>query len=136
MYFVAERMYRMKIKTVLSITAWIAVLLLCVSCGQSTPTADGLKTVTVDVVTLKETVTFTLETEAQTLREALEENDLVEGTESEYGLFVTSVNGVVADEANQEWWCFTKSGESLMTGVDGIQIADGDHYEITLTSGY
>ncbi len=88
------------------------------------------------MVTLKETVTFTLETEAQTLREALEENDLVEGTESEYGLFVTSVNGVVADEANQEWWCFTKSGESLMTGVDGIQIADGDHYEITLTSGY
>ncbi len=29
-----------------------------------------------------------------------------------------TVNGVTADEAKEEWWCFTKDGEDVMTGVD------------------
>ena len=37
---------------------------------------------------------------------------------------------------NQEWWCFTKNGETLMTGVDDTMIADGEHYEATLTVGW
>ncbi len=75
-------------------------------------------------------------TDAEFLRQALEEQDLIEGEESEYGLFVKTVNGVTADDANQEWWCFTKDGEMLMTGVDSTPIADGEHYEITLAVGY
>ena len=33
-------------------------------------------------------------------------------------------------------WCFTKAGEMLMTGVDTTPIADGDHYEIELKTGW
>ncbi|MDR1619221.1 MAG: DUF4430 domain-containing protein [Clostridiales bacterium] len=79
---------------------------------------------------------FTLRTNAGTLREALQEAGLIAGNDTANGLFVTTVNGVAADEGKQEWWRFTKSGEMLLTGVDATVVADGDNYEITLMSGY
>ena len=100
-------------------------------------TVVGDKTITVEVIladgTSKE---HTVNTDAEFLRGALEEKNLVEGDESEYGLFVKTVDGVTANDANQEWWCFTKGGETLFTGVDTTPIADGEHYEITLTVGW
>lgn len=120
----------------------LASLLLCVAllltaCGTQTPDADStVKTITVDVIANGDTATFTIETDAEMLRGALEEQNLIAGDESEYGLFVKTVNGITVNDANQEWWCFTKGGESLMTGVDSTRIADGDRFEITLTIGY
>ena len=79
---------------------------------------------------------FSLATDAEFLRGALEEQKLIEGSDSEYGMFVTAVDGETADNEAQQWWCFTKGGEMLMTGVDTTPIADGEHYEITLTTGW
>ena len=73
---------------------------------------------------------------SQLLAGALEQAALIAGEEGEYGLFVKTVDGVTANDANQEWWCFTKGGETLETGVDSTPIADGDTFEITLTQGY
>lgn len=100
----------------------------------ATSAAD--KTITATVVANGEEEAFTIHTDKEYLRGALESIDLIAGEESEYGLFVTTVNGITADDANQEWWCFTKGGESLNTGVDSTPIADGDAFEITLTVGY
>lgn len=61
---------------------------------------------------------------------------LVAGSESEYGLFVDTIDGYKADSDKQEWWCFTKGGESLMTGVSSTPIKDGDTFEATLTVGW
>ena len=98
---------------------------------------QGGKTITVQVVLLEgESSDFTIQTDEEYLRGALESIDLIEGSESEYGLFVTTVNGVTVDDSKQQWWCFTQDGEMLMTGVDTTPIADGDHFEITLTEGY
>ena len=63
------------------------------------------------------------------LRGALEQEGLISGDESEYGLYVTTVDGETADSNLNQWWCFTKDGEMLMTGVDDTMIADGEHYE-------
>ena len=79
---------------------------------------------------------FVITTAALNLREALEQENLVQGDESEYGLFVTTVDGEGTDSDKQEWWCFTKGGEMMMTGVDDTLIADGDHYEIVFTVGW
>ena len=99
--------------------------------------AEGDKTITVEVIhgdgTQKD---FTISTDAEFLRGALEQEGLVQGDESEYGLFVTVVDGETADSEQQQWWCFTKGGEMLMTGVDDTPIADGEQYEITLTVGW
>ena len=98
---------------------------------------QGGKTITVQVVMLEgEPSDYTIQTDEEYLRGALESIDLIEGSESEYGLFVTTVNGVTVDDSKQQWWCFTQDGEMLMTGVDTTPIADGDHFEITLTEGY
>ena len=77
----------------------------------ATSAAD--KTITATVVANGEEEAFTIHTDEEYLRGALESIDLIAGEESEYGLFVTTVNGITADDANQEWWCFTKGGESL-----------------------
>jgi len=100
-------------------------------------TSQGSKTITVEIVHKdKTTKTVKIKTDAEWLRGALEEKSLVAGTESEYGLYVLTVDGETADEAAQEWWCFTKGGEMLNTGVDTTPISDGDKFEITLTVGW
>jgi len=113
----------------------IAAMALCTGCAK-TQTQAGSKTITVDIVTADGTTTKTITTDAEFLRGALEQEKLIAGDESQYGLFVKTVNGVTINEANQEWWCFTKGGEALFSGVDTTPIADGDKFEITLTVGY
>jgi len=106
--------------------------------NQNKPAAQlGDKNITVIVVHGDESrKDFQINTSSENLRGALEEQGLVEGAESEYGLYVLTVDGETADEDAQQWWCFTKGGEMLMTGVDDTMIADGDQYEITLTTGW
>ena len=79
---------------------------------------------------------FAIATDEVTLRGALEQEKLIEGNESEWGLYVLTVDGETADEAQQQWWCLTKDGEMTATGVDDTVIADGEHYEFTLTTGW
>lgn len=79
---------------------------------------------------------YDIKTDAEFLRQALEEKNLITGTESDYGLYVNTVDGVTADEAKQEWWCFTLGGETVNTSVDSTPVKDGDHFEITLTTGW
>lgn len=115
----------------------IAAAVLCVGCKKA-ETQTGSKTITVEIIADgQDTVTKTIKTDAEFLRGALESVEgLIAGEESSYGLFVKTVNGLTADDAKQQWWCFTKGGEELFTGVDSTPIADGDKFEITLKTGY
>lgn len=108
-----------------------AALLSLTSCDK--PKGDDTeKTITVTVTDNegKDTV-FTITTTAPNLREALEQENLIEGEESSYGLYVKVVNGLRADyDLDGAYWSFYKDGELLMTGVDDTVIADGDNYQI------
>lgn len=116
----------------------LACLLAAVLYIQTRPeTAEGTKTIDVVVVHGDGTeAAFQYQTDAEYLGEVLVENELVEGTESAYGLFITTVDGETADDSLQQWWCITRSGEMLSTGADQTPIADGEQYELTLTEGY
>lgn len=93
--------------------------------------------ITVTVVDAQgQSTPLSITTDAPYLRGALDQQKLISGDESAYGLFVKTVNGITADESQQQWWCFTKNGESLTTGVDVTPIADGDAFTVTLTTGY
>lgn len=131
-----------KKRTLVTLIACVAVIALLVlgffgyrmatGKGQS-----GTKSVTVTVCLADGTQTpYVYQTEREYLGEVLADEKLAEGTKGEYGLFITTVAGVTADDAKQQWWCITKSGESVTTGADTIPIADGDQYEITLMEGY
>lgn len=99
---------------------------------------DKLKHITLKVVLEDGSEkTFEAATDGNSLRDALESVEgLVKGDDGPYGLFVTEVDGVVADSSKQQWWCFTRGGETLLTGVEDTAIADGETYEITLKTGY
>lgn len=102
-------------------------------------TAKGAKHVSVEVVLADGTAkTYEYDTDAEYLGTVLaEENKLVEGEKSEFGLYMKTVDGLTADESKQEWWCLTKNGgETVMTGIDSTPVADGDKFELTLTVGY
>ena len=79
---------------------------------------------------------FSLETGEEYLGPALTEAGLVRGSQGEYGLFLETVDGETADQTAQQWWCVTKGGEQVMTGVDTTPIADGEQYELTLMVGW
>ena len=106
------------------------------SYAEDTELGEGAKTLSVEVTAEEKTVTFTLHTDADTLREALEEHGLIAGDESEFGLYVKTVNGMAADyDADGMYWAFYKAGEYLMTGGDTTELAGGEQYELVCTKG-
>lgn len=100
----------------------------------STPVGD--KTVTVKLIYDDVNTTVTIHTNADYLKGALEQEDLIVGSGEGEMFFITAVNGRVADSSKQEWWCITKGGEMWMTGCAATAISDGDTYELTLKTGW
>jgi len=126
-----------KIGIALAVLVALAVILGVVYYFNRPQGTAGDKTIEVAVIFGDGTAqNHTIETAEEFLRGALEQEKMISGEESQYGLYVKTVDGVTADDAKQEWWFFTKDGQMLETGVDTTPIADGDHFEITLTSGY
>lgn len=133
------------IKTALHSVLSVVIVLTCVlglaACGnevqktglwenalytKDTTLGSGKKTVTVEVEAEEDKITFTVKTDAETLGDALLENKLVEGDEGQYGLFVTSVNGIKADySADGSYWAFYIGDEYATTGIDGEKLGDG-----------
>ena len=80
--------------------------------------------------------TFQVTTEKETVGEALEDEGLIAGEIGAYGLYVKTVDGETVDDAKEQWWCLTKGGQQLNTGVDTTPVEDGATYEFTFTEGY
>lgn len=92
------------------------------------------KTVMVTVITDDNSVKFTLNTDKDTLGDALKEYELIEGDNEAYGLYVKKVNGIRADyDSDKAYWAFFKDGSPLEAGVDSTQINSGDSFEIRYT---
>lgn len=79
---------------------------------------------------------FEYDTDETYLAPVLTEEGLVEGTEGQYGLFITTVDGEEADESKEEWWCITEDGEPSSVSASELEIEDGDKFELTMTVGY
>ena len=72
---------------------------------------------------------FEIHTDKETVGEALLELGMIEGDESEYGLYVKTVNGITADyDADGVYWAFYINDEYAPTGVDSTTITEGDRY--------
>ena len=72
---------------------------------------------------------FTINTDKTTVGEALVELNLIAGEESEYGLYVKTVNGVTLDyDKDGMYWAFYVNGEYAQTGVDSTEITAGAEY--------
>ena len=100
-------------------------------------TTEGEKTITVRVEHLQgEPAEYQFSTDAEYLRQALEEQDLIEGEEAEYGIWVHTVDGETADESLQQWWGYNVNGQYSEYGVEFQPVTDGDVYEFVLNEGW
>lgn len=98
---------------------------------------QGSKTITVNIDHLEgEDKTYTIYTDEEYLRGALEQENLIDGTESEYGLYVLTVDGETADETEMQWWGYDVNGTLAEYGVDGQVVTDGDVYDFALNVGW
>ena len=56
---------------------------------------------------------------------------MIEGEESEYGLFIKKVNGIEADfNKDKTYWAFYINDEYAMSGVDTTDITENDTYSL------
>ena len=95
---------------------------------------DGSKTLTVEVTAGEKTVTFTVKTDKKTVGEALIEHNLIAGDNGDYGLYIKTVNGILADySVDQSYWAFYIGEEYASTGVDSTDITDGANYKLVYT---
>ena len=79
---------------------------------------------------------FLINTDKTTVGDALLELDLIAGDESEYGLYVKTVNGVTLDyDKDQMYWAFFVNGEYATSGVDTTDIDENAEYKFEATKG-
>ncbi|MCI6553863.1 MAG: DUF4430 domain-containing protein [Lachnospiraceae bacterium] len=72
---------------------------------------------------------FEIHTDQATVGGALTQLGLLEGEEGPHGLYVKAVNGITADyEKDGVYWAFYINGEYAQSGVDSIEITEGDSY--------
>lgn len=103
---------------------------------EDTTLGSGSKTVIVEVKVDEHLVTFTVKTDKDTVGAALLEHKLIAGEESQYGLFVKTVNGMTLDPKDQNsYWGFYVNGEYAMSGVDSTEIDEGVTYQLAYTKG-
>jgi len=124
-------------KTLFAVAALAVVAALMLGLWYFTrpETQAGDKTVVVEVVHAGgNSREFTCQTDEEYLGPLLLEEKLAEGEQGAYGLFITTVDGETAQDSLRQWWCITKGGERVDTGVDTTPIADGDHFELTMST--
>lgn len=117
-------------KKLLALILAIVTLISLTACGKPAETEGPKVTFTLTIVDAdgNETV-HEIETTKTTVGAALMDKGMLEGEESEYGLYIKSVNGIVADyETTGTYWAFYIDGEYAMTGVDQTDITEGVSY--------
>ena len=124
-----------KFSAVVMLIAVMAITIISCTKEKEDNTTPGEITITVEDINKDgESKEHEIKTTGTTLADALLEAGLVEGTTDEYGLYITTVDGELADySADQSYWAISKDGEYLMTGASSTNIADGEHYELTYT---
>ena len=138
------------------ILALVLALVLALSlCACGAPAADGAvdegAPVVTDGATLGEgdttftlvikqldgsSISATINTDADTVGEALEALGILKGEEGPYGIYIKEVNGVTAVyEEDGTYWGFYIDGEYAMTGADVTPVTAGAEYTFAVEKG-
>ena len=116
-------------KTVAALLVTVMVMGLA-ACGKDAD--DGKMSITVEVKDADGNVSaYTGKTDAENLYDAITdvEGVTLDGYESDYGFYITAVNGITADfETDGAYWSIYVNGEYGAYGVESQPVADGDTY--------
>ena len=113
----------------------LALACLFAACGNKE--AEKKYTITVIVVNDKaEEKTFTVKTDRENLADALLDEKLVSGSDSEWGLVIDTVDGLRADySVDQSWWALYEDDKMSEVGASSLQLKDGGVYKLVYTVG-
>ena len=76
-------------------------------------------------------ITITVKTDEETVGAALQNCGLVEGEDSEYGLYIKTVNGTILDyDKDGMYWSFYVDGAYAVKSADQTEIASGEAFEL------
>ena len=101
---------------------------------EDSEVGQGEKTYYLRIVAEDMDITLTVHTNETKLGKSLRQIDIVAGEESEYGLYIQTVNGVRADyDKDKAYWAIKVDGEMSMVGVDDVDIEEGKTYELAYT---
>ena len=135
-------------KKIISLVLCFVLVLSLAACGGTTETTEFTPVSDGDVVgegsasfplTIVDrdgnAISITVNTDAETVGQALLDNGIVEGEEGDYGLYIHSVNGIRAVyEEDATYWAFYVNDAYAMTGVDMTPIAEGESYMLKVES--
>ena len=98
---------------------------------------SGTKAVTVEVVhSDKSTKAFHFQTEQEYLGALLLSEALIKGDPGPYGLYITEVDGEVADYSkNKSYWALFEGNDYAAQGADLTVLEDGDVFRLVYTRG-
>ena len=125
-------------KRMISLLLALAMVFVLTACGakEEAPAADAVSFKVVVTDLEGNETAFEYSSSADSVGEALVAEGLIEGHETEYGLYIDTVNGITADwDADQTYWAFYINGEYATTGIDGTEIVADTTYGLTLTKG-
>lgn len=135
------KLYKNKLfASVLCMVLIVAMALSMTACSNNGSSDDGnsggeqvqtvTKAFTFEVVDKDGNIeTFAITTDKATVGEALLDEGLIAGEDGQYGLYVTEVNGIVADyNVDGTYWAFYVDGEYASSGVDTTDVVDGSTY--------
>ena len=123
-------------KRILSLLLALVMIFALTACaGKKSPGEPVAFKVVVTDLDGSET-TFTYTSDAASVGEALLSEGLIAGDMGDYGLYITSVNGIAADwDADQTYWAFYINGEYATTGIELTPIEADTVYSLVLTKG-
>ena len=115
----------------------LIVAFLAIYLATRPATSQGSKHFTVEVVHSDESSkTMTYDTDAEYLGEVLLNEGLIQGDESEYGLYITAVDGEEAIyEVDSSYWALYEGDDYAQQGIDQTPIADGGEYSLVYSIG-
>lgn len=104
---------------------------------EVTTIGEGEKSFSFEVVDNEGTVIqFVVNTDADTVGDALQENGLIQGEENAYGLYVKTVNGLTLDyDKDGMFWALYVDDEYANVGVDETPIDEDAVYSFRATEG-
>lgn len=102
---------------------------------EDTEVGEGANTVAITVMAEEKSIVITLKTDETNLGQALRKSGFVQGSDGDYGLYISHVNGIKAvyEEDGAYWSFLDGEGNYMSTGVDGIELTGNDAYQLAYT---
>ena len=124
----------------------IAAIIVCIICFalvymrfSAKPASNGQKSYTLEVSDGNKSIQYSGKTDSEYLLRLMDElkdkGDFdYESSTGDYGAYITTVNGIKADDGQKTYWAIYVNGEYGQYGADSQPVNDGDAYALKLES--